>query len=85
MLRHPDPIRLPRLSDLGARHLELEVEVIETSTDAVRTILRNGTAELALTYDLALGAGVDAEYLGVAAPTWRCRLNIGWRNGNPSG
>jgi DNA-binding transcriptional LysR family regulator len=31
-------------------------------------VLRNGTAELALTYDLALGAGVDAEYLGVAAP-----------------
>ncbi|SUB58016.1 LysR family transcriptional regulator [Mycolicibacterium smegmatis] len=63
------PFVLPRLlSDLGTRHPDLEVEVIETSADAVRTVLRNGTAELALTYDLALGAGVDAEYLGVAAP-----------------
>jgi DNA-binding transcriptional LysR family regulator len=63
------PFVLPRLlSDLGARHPDLEVEVIETSADAIRTVLRNGTAELALTYDLGLGAGVDAEYLGVAAP-----------------
>lgn len=63
------PFVLPRLlPDLGTRHPDLEVEVIETSADAVRTVLRNGTAELALTYDLALGAGVDAEYLGVAAP-----------------
>ena len=56
------PFVLPRLlSDLGARHPDLEVEVIETSADEVRTVLRNGTAELALTYDLALGAGVDTE------------------------
>ena len=30
--------------------------MIETSADEVRTVLRNGTAELAITYDLALGA-----------------------------
>ena len=63
------PFVLPRLlSDLGARHPDLEVEVIETSAEAMRTVLRNGTAELALTYDLALGPGVDTEHLGVAAP-----------------
>jgi DNA-binding transcriptional LysR family regulator len=63
------PFVLPRLiSDLGAQHPDLQVEVIETSADAMRTALRNGTAELALTYDLALGPGVDAEVLGVAAP-----------------
>jgi DNA-binding transcriptional LysR family regulator len=63
------PFVLPRLlSDLGTLHPDLEVEVIETSADAIRTVLRNGTAELALTYDLGLGAGVDAEYVGVAAP-----------------
>ena len=50
------PFVLPRLlSDLGARHPDLEVEVTETSAEAMRTVLRNGTAELALTYDLALG------------------------------
>ena len=63
------PFVLPRLlSDLGARHPDLEVEVTETSAEAMRTVLRNGTAELALTYDLALGPGVDTEHLGVAAP-----------------
>ena len=34
----------------------------------MRTVLRNGTAELALTYDLALGHGLETEYLGVAGP-----------------
>lgn len=63
------PFVLPRLlSDLGAQHPDLAVDVIETSADEVRTVLRNGTAELALTYDLALGAGLDVEYVGVAAP-----------------
>ncbi len=63
------PFVLPRLlSDLAVRHPDLEVEVIETSADEVRTVLRNGTAELAITYDLALGTGVEAEHLGVAAP-----------------
>ncbi len=63
------PFVLPRLlSDLSERHPDLEVEVVEISADEVRTVLRNGTVELALTYDLALGAGVDAEYLGTAAP-----------------
>jgi DNA-binding transcriptional LysR family regulator len=63
------PFVLPRLlSDLGAAHPELAVDVIETSADEVRTVLRNGTAELALTYDLALGTGLDTEQLGVAAP-----------------
>ena len=63
------PFVLPRLlSDLGASHPDLEVEVVEASADAIRTVLRNGTAELALTYDLALGTGIDTEQLGVAAP-----------------
>jgi DNA-binding transcriptional LysR family regulator len=63
------PFVLPRLlSDLAVRHPDLEVEVIETSADEVRTVLRNGTAELAITYDLALGTGVEAEHLGLAAP-----------------
>jgi DNA-binding transcriptional LysR family regulator len=31
-------------------------------------VLRNGTAELAITYDLALGAGIETEFLGDAAP-----------------
>ena len=63
------PFVLPRLlSDLGEQHPDLEVEVIETSADEVRTVLRNGTAELALTYDLGLGAGLATEPLGVAAP-----------------
>lgn len=63
------PFVLPRLlSELGAQHPELAVDVIETSADEVRTVLRNGTAELALTYDLALGTGLDTERLGVAAP-----------------
>jgi DNA-binding transcriptional LysR family regulator len=63
------PFVLPRLlSDLGARHPDLDVDVIETSADAMSTILRSGTAELALTYDLALGSAVNTEYLGVAVP-----------------
>jgi DNA-binding transcriptional LysR family regulator len=63
------PFVLPRLlSDLGQQHPELAVNVIETSADEVRTVLRNGTAELALTYDLALGTGLATERLGVAAP-----------------
>ncbi|MBS1693993.1 MAG: LysR family transcriptional regulator [Actinobacteria bacterium] len=63
------PFVLPRLlSDLGERHPELAVEVIETPADAVRSVLRNGTADLALTYDLGLGPGVEVEHLGVAAP-----------------
>lgn len=63
------PFVLPRLlSDLGARHPDLEVDVIETSADAMSTMLRNGTAELAITYDLALGAAMETEFLGVAVP-----------------
>jgi len=63
------PFVLPRLlSDLGTRHPDLEVEVIETSADAMATILRNGTAELAITYDLGLGPAVATEFLGVAVP-----------------
>ena len=63
------PFVLPRLlSDLGVRHPDLEIEVIETSAAEVRTVLRNGTAELAITYDLALGAGIETEFLGDAAP-----------------
>lgn len=63
------PFVLPRLlSDLGARHPDLEVDVIETSADAMLTMLRNGTAELAITYDLALGPALDTEFLGVAVP-----------------
>ena len=63
------PFVLPRLlSDLGTRHPDLEVDVIETSADAMSTILRNGTAELAITYDLGLGPTVGTEFLGVAVP-----------------
>jgi DNA-binding transcriptional LysR family regulator len=63
------PFILPRLiSELGAKHPDLEVEVVETQADDVRTVLRNGTAEVALTYDLGLGADIDTEVLHVARP-----------------
>lgn len=63
------PFVLPRLlSELGTRYPELEVDVIETSADEIPAVLRNGTAELALTYALGLGAGIEVERLGVAAP-----------------
>ena len=80
------PFVLPRLlSDLGVRHPELEVEVIETSADEVRTVLRNGTAELALT-SIWRSEPVSTPSISVSRPpTWRCRPNIGWPNGNPSG
>ena len=73
MLRHPDPVHpSPPASPIsGRQHPDLEVEVIETPADAIRTVLRNGTAELALTYDLGLGADIDTEYLGVARPVRR--------------
>ena len=63
------PFILPRLiAELGEQHPELQVDVIETEAHAMRTALRNGSAEVALTYDLGLGAGVTAEVLGVAPP-----------------
>lgn len=63
------PFVLPRLiSDLGAAHPDLEVQVAEMQADAIRTALRNGTAELAVTYDLALGPGLETEVLGSAEP-----------------
>jgi DNA-binding transcriptional LysR family regulator len=63
------PFILPRLiSELGTNHPDLEVEVIETQADDVRAVLRNGTAEVALTYDLGLGPGIDTEVLHIARP-----------------
>ncbi len=63
------PFILPRLiAQLGEEHPELHVDVIETEAHAMRTALRNGSAEVALTYDLGLGAGVASEVLGVARP-----------------
>ena len=63
------PFILPRLiSELGTNHPDLEVEVVETQADDVRAVLRNGTAEVALTYDLGLGPGIDTEVLHVARP-----------------
>ena len=63
------PFILPTLiSDLRDQHPDLEVEVVETQAEAVRAALRNGTAELALTYDLALGEDMETETLGVARP-----------------
>jgi DNA-binding transcriptional LysR family regulator len=63
------PFILPRLiAELGEQHPDLHVDVIETEAHAMRTALRNGSAEVALTYDLGLGAGVTAEVLGVAPP-----------------
>ena len=63
------PFILPRLiSELGAKHPDLEVEVVETQADDVRAVLRNGTAEVALTYDLGLGADIDTEVLHIARP-----------------
>jgi DNA-binding transcriptional LysR family regulator len=63
------PFILPRLiSELGSNHPALEVEVVETQADDVRAVLRNGTAEVALTYDLGLGPGIDTEVLHIARP-----------------
>lgn len=63
------PFVLPRLiAELGHQHPDLQVDVIETEAHAMRAALRNGSAEVALTYDLGLGAGVEAEVLGVAPP-----------------
>jgi DNA-binding transcriptional LysR family regulator len=63
------PFVLPRLiAELGEQHPDLQVDVIETEAHAMRAALRNGSAEVALTYDLGLGAGIDAEVLGVAPP-----------------
>jgi DNA-binding transcriptional LysR family regulator len=63
------PFILPRLiSELGSNHPDLEVEVVETQADDVRAVLRNGTAEVALTYDLGLGPGIDTEVLHIARP-----------------
>jgi DNA-binding transcriptional LysR family regulator len=63
------PFILPRLiAELGEQHPDLQVDVIETEAHAMRAALRNGSAEVALTYDLGLGAGIDAEVLGVAPP-----------------
>jgi DNA-binding transcriptional LysR family regulator len=63
------PFILPRLiAELGEQHPDLHVDVIETEAHAMRAALRNGSAEVALTYDLGLGAGVEAEVLGVAPP-----------------
>ena len=63
------PYVLPRLlTELGMRYPDLQVEVIETSADAVPTALRNGAVELALTYDRGLGAGIEVEQLAVATP-----------------
>lgn len=63
------PFILPRLiAELGEQHPELHIDVIETEAHAMRAALRNGSAEVALTYDLGLGPGVKAEVLGVAPP-----------------
>jgi DNA-binding transcriptional LysR family regulator len=63
------PFILPRLiAELGEQHPDLHVDVIETEAHAMRAALRNGSAEVALTYDLGLGSGVEAEVLGVAPP-----------------
>lgn len=63
------PFVLPRLiSRLGTDHPELEVEVVETHADEVRASLRNGNVEVALTYDLGLGADIDTEVLHLARP-----------------
>lgn len=63
------PFVLPRLlSDLGQAYPELEVDVVEIAADEMPAVLRNGTAELALTYDFGHSGGLDTETLAVAAP-----------------
>lgn len=63
------PFVLPRLiAELGEQHPDLHVDVIETEAHAMRAALRNGSAEVALTYDLGLGSGIETEMLAVAPP-----------------
>lgn len=63
------PYVLPRLiAELNTEHPDLQVDVIETEAHAMRAALRNGSAEVAITYDLGLGSGIETETLGIAPP-----------------
>ncbi|MDJ0394852.1 LysR family transcriptional regulator [Rhodococcus sp. G-MC3] len=63
------PFVLPSLiSDLRRIHPELVVDVLETQAASVRAELRNGTCELAITYDLALHPDLESEVIGHAPP-----------------
>ena len=52
----------------GGWDADLEVDVVEIAADEMPAVLRNGTAELALTYDFGHSGGLDTETLAVAAP-----------------
>lgn len=63
------PFILPDLLvELRDRHPHLEVEVLELEAAAVSDALRSGTAEVALSYDLGLGPGIETTAVAVAPP-----------------
>ncbi len=61
------PFVLPELlADLTAHYPGLDVEVIEAEAEAVSTALLTGQVELALSYDLGLGPGIDRQVVAEA-------------------
>lgn len=63
------PFVLPDLlSELRATHPGLDVEVLELEAAAVSAALRSGAVEVAVTYDLGLGPGVEREVIADAPP-----------------
>jgi DNA-binding transcriptional LysR family regulator len=63
------PFYLPAiLDDLHRRHAELIVELHELSAAEVHEALLNRSVEIALTYDLGLGAQIEREVLATVAP-----------------
>ncbi|WP_053351692.1 LysR family transcriptional regulator [Leucobacter musarum] len=63
------PFLLPRLlSALRAEHPELEVSVIEGDHSECLAALRDGRAEIALTYDLPFGDGIDSTVVAEFRP-----------------
>jgi DNA-binding transcriptional LysR family regulator len=63
------PFYLPAiLDDLHRRHADLVVELRELSAAEVNDALLSRTIEIALTYDLGLGAQIEREVLATVAP-----------------
>lgn len=63
------PFILPQLiSEIGAKHPNLRIEVFEADFDETARLLRNGTVEAAITYDYGPPQGISFDLLYQSKP-----------------
>lgn len=63
------PFILPDLlAQLGSDHPELEVDVVEVDASTAAEVLRDGSVELAITYNFDSSDDIDREVIGMSTP-----------------